>query len=57
MDLSAVVLDSPALKLTGNGTIGFDGGVHLDLSASVRGAATVPVLITGTLDRPQVRPR
>ncbi len=38
LDLSAIAFDSPVLKFTGNGTIGFDHSLHFDLSASVSGA-------------------
>lgn len=57
LELSAIAFDSPALKFTGNGTIGFDHSMHFDLSARVRGAATLAIVVAGTLDRPQVRRR
>jgi hypothetical protein len=72
LDLSGVVLDSPALKLTGGGAIGFDQSLNFDLQAQVTGApaqlvnrlarrepgeaAMVPVKVAGTVNSPQVRP-
>jgi len=72
LDLSGIVLDSPALGLTGKGTIGFDQTLGFDLEARVSGplAALVtrvarlspgtetklPVVLTGTVDAPKVRP-
>jgi hypothetical protein len=51
LDLSAIVFDSPELKFTGNGTIGFDRALHFDLSTGAEG----PIVLEGTLDRPQIR--
>jgi hypothetical protein len=53
LEVSGIALDSPALKVTGNGTIGFDHSIHFELSESGGGAMT----ITGTLDRPQIERR
>jgi hypothetical protein len=66
------VLDSPALGLTGKGSIGFDGTLGFDLEAAISGElgtmvtrvvrgspgseTKLPVLLTGTLDAPKVRP-
>ena len=52
LDLSAIAFDSTELQLTGSGTIGFDRSIHFDLSA---GAAEKPMVLDGTLDRPQIR--
>ena len=51
LDLSAIVFDSPGLKVAGNGTIGFDRTLHFDLSA----VAVGPIVLEGTLDHPQIR--
>ena len=56
LDLTALVFDSPALKCTGKGTIGFDRVMHFDLSATAGGDAERPIVLEGTLDRPQIRP-
>jgi hypothetical protein len=72
LDLSGIVLDSPALSLTGNGSIGFDGTLGFDLEAAVSGElgamvtrvvrsspgseSKLPLVLTGTLDSPKVRP-
>ena len=56
LDLTALVFDSPALKFTGKGTIGFDRVMHFDLSATAGGYAERPIVLEGTLDRPQIRP-
>jgi len=72
LDLSGIVLDSPALGLTGNGSIGFDGTLKFNLEAAVSGElgamvtrvvrgspgseTKLPVVLTGTLDSPKVRP-
>ncbi len=72
LDLSGVLLDSPALRLTGRGAIGFDQSLNFDLEARVTGAparlvnrlarrgeeeeANVPVKVAGTVNSPQVRP-
>ncbi len=37
LDLSTIVFDSPALKFTGNGAIGFDHSMNFDLNAQVTG--------------------
>lgn len=57
LDLTAIVFESPALKLTGRGTVGFDHSMHFDLSAAVKGKSPLPLVIAGTLDHPQVSPR
>ncbi len=72
LDLSGVLLDSPLLRLTGSGAIGFDQALNFDLQARVTGAparlvnrltrsgetdeALVPVKVAGTVNSPQVRP-
>lgn len=72
LDLSGVLLDSPVLRLTGSGAIGFDQALNFDLQARVTGAparlvnrltrsdqtdeAMVPVKVAGTVNSPQVRP-
>lgn len=72
LDLSGVLLDSPALRLAGRGAIGFDQSLDFDLEARVTGAtarlvnqvarraqadeAAVPVKVTGTVNSPRVRP-
>jgi uncharacterized protein involved in outer membrane biogenesis len=72
LDLSGVLLDSPVLRLTGSGAIGFDQALNFDLQARVTGAparlvnrltrsdqtdeALVPVKVAGTVNSPQVRP-
>jgi ATP-dependent Lhr-like helicase len=72
LDLSGVLLDSPVLRLTGSGAIGFDQALNFDLQALVTGAparlvnrltrseqtdeALVPVKVAGTVNSPQVRP-
>jgi uncharacterized protein involved in outer membrane biogenesis len=73
MDIANLVLDGPALKANGSGTIGFDQSLKFDLTAHVTGTlanlfntislnpgaseADVPVSITGTVDSPRVRPQ
>ena len=57
LNLSAIVFDSPALRFTGNGSIGFDRSLHFDLDARIAGSeAALPVVISGTVDRLVVRP-
>jgi hypothetical protein len=72
LDLSGIVLDSPALDLTGKGSIGFDETLGFDLEAAVSGElgamvtrvvrsspgseSKLPVVVTGTLGSPKVRP-
>jgi hypothetical protein len=56
LELSAIVFDSPALKFTGNGAIGFDRSMHFDLTARAGSMTALPIAIGGTLDRPQVHP-
>jgi uncharacterized protein involved in outer membrane biogenesis len=72
LDLSGIVLDGPALSLTGNGSIGFDGALGFNLEAPVSGElgamvtrlarvspgseAKLPVVVTGTVESPKVRP-
>ncbi|HOQ45007.1 MAG TPA: AsmA family protein [Bryobacteraceae bacterium] len=72
LDLSGVLLDSPALRLAGRGWIGFDQSLDFDLEARVTGAtarlvsqvtrrpqtdeAAIPVKVTGTVNSPHVRP-
>ncbi|HXN46569.1 MAG TPA: hypothetical protein VN893_08000 [Bryobacteraceae bacterium] len=51
LDLSAIAFDSPEFKFTGNGTIGFDRSIHLDLGTAAAGR----IVMEGTLDRPQIR--
>jgi uncharacterized protein involved in outer membrane biogenesis len=70
--LSNIVFDGPGLQFTGSGTIGFDHAMHFDLDTRVTGGlasavnrltrqpnasqAALPVVIAGTVDKPQVRP-
>jgi uncharacterized protein involved in outer membrane biogenesis len=70
--LSNIVFDGPGLQFTGSGTIGFDHAMKFDLDTRVTGGlastlnrltrqpnasqAALPVVIAGTLDKPQVRP-
>ncbi len=55
LDLGAIVFDSPTLKFTGNGTIGFDRAMRFDLNETLGGGGGSPVVLEGTLDRPQIR--
>lgn len=72
LGLSQIVLDSPALRVTGAGAIGFDHTLNFNLDARVTGGlaqvvnrlarrdqageASVPLVVGGTIDSPQVRP-
>lgn len=71
LNLEAIQLDSPVLRVTGQGVIGFDqtlnfqltghlgsGGQVLNAVSSLgqRGGGGIPVTITGTVESPQVRP-
>jgi len=72
LDLSGIALDSPALGLTGQGSVGFDGALSFNLETPVSGQlaalvtrvvpvspgaeAKLPVVVSGTLDSPKVRP-
>jgi hypothetical protein len=72
LDLSGIVLDSPALGLTGQGSVGFDGSLNFNLETPVSGQLAslvtrvvparpgsetkLPVVVTGTVDSPRVRP-
>jgi hypothetical protein len=72
LDLSGIAFDGPGLKFTGSGAIGFDHSMHFDLDTQFTGGianlvnrltrqgdtgqAALPVVIAGTVDRPQVRP-
>ena len=72
LELSGIVLDGPVLSLTGDGTVGFDGSLDFRLETPVAGTigtlvgrltrlspgsrAKLPVLFTGTLNSPRVRP-
>ncbi len=71
IDFSSIVLDSPALRCSGKGTIGADQSLNFALETKVSGGvgrmvnqlvrrggedATLPVTVTGTVDNPRVRP-
>ena len=72
LNLDGIVLDGPALRATGKGVIDFDQNIRFDLDARVTGGvarlfnqvarrsqqeeATVPLVVTGTVDAPRVRP-
>lgn len=72
LELTGLTLESPVLNLTGQGTVGFDGSLALNLEVPVSGelsaliarlarlspgsAVRLPVLVTGTLESPRVRP-
>ena len=70
--VDALQLDSPALRVTGKGAINFDQAINFELIAHVTGSlaqlltrvgaspsaggADLPLVVTGTLESPQVRP-
>ena len=72
LDFPTIVLESPGLRCSGNGTIGFDHSMRFDLETRLTGGpartvnaltrrpdlgeATLPVTIAGTVGAPQVRP-
>jgi len=71
LNLEAIQLDSPVLRVTGQGVIGFDQTLNFQLTAHLgsggqvlnavsslgqRGGGGIPVTITGTVESPQVRP-
>jgi len=70
LNLDGIALDSPALRLTGQGYIGFDQALNLALAAHLSGGAStlvtrtgaggqgggIPLTVTGTVESPQVRP-
>jgi len=72
LDVPSIKLDSPALRFTGKGAIGFDQNMHFDLDTVVTGnvarmvnrlgrqsdgaEAVLPVTVAGAVSSPQVRP-
>ena len=70
LNLSGIALDSPALRVTGQGFIGFDQAINFVLAAHLGGGAStlvsragvggqgggIPLTVTGTVESPQVRP-
>jgi uncharacterized protein involved in outer membrane biogenesis len=70
LNLDGILLDSPALKVTGKGVIGFDQALNFELAAHLLGSAAglsqiatgdsggggIPVSVTGTVESPQVHP-
>jgi uncharacterized protein involved in outer membrane biogenesis len=71
LNLDGIQLESPALRVTGKGFIGFDQAVTFDLAAHLLGGGApavnqiaaggsagggIPVSVTGTVESPQVRP-
>lgn len=72
MEVGNLLLDGPALRAEGNGVIGFDQNLNFNLNTHVSGGvarlvntatfqppsndADLPIVITGTVESPQVRP-
>jgi uncharacterized protein involved in outer membrane biogenesis len=70
MNLDGIALDSPVLRVTGQGYIGFDQAINFALAAHVSGGVStmvsrtgvggqtggIPLTVTGTVESPQVRP-
>ncbi|PYT27323.1 MAG: hypothetical protein DMG58_20560 [Acidobacteria bacterium] len=73
LNFDGIQLDSPALRVTGNGFIGFDQAINFELTAhtaggigqlatrvgmgSQAGGGGIPLTVTGTVESPRVRPR
>ena len=71
LNLDGIALDSPALRVTGKGFIGFDQAINFEMAAHLLGGGTsavsqvatggssgggIPVSVTGTVEAPQVHP-
>ncbi len=72
MQVNDLVIEGPTLAASGQGVIGFDHALNVDLTAKVTGnvaslvnrvalssqsnEASVPLSVTGTLESPRVRP-
>ena len=70
LSFDGIELDSPALRVTGKGFIGFDQSINFDLGAHTAGsvgqlatlvgmgsqAGGIPLTVTGTVESPRVRP-
>jgi len=57
LDLTSIAFDSPELKFTGNGTVGFDRTMHFNLNETQADTAAKPIVLEGTLDHPQITAR
>src|SRR5439155_6482706 len=73
LSFDGIQLDSPALRVTGKGFIGFDQAINFELTAhtaggigqlatrvgmgSQAGGGGIPLTVTGTVESPRVRPR
>jgi len=70
LSFDGIELDSPALRVTGKGFIGFDQAINFELGAHTAGsvgqlatqvgmgsqAGGIPLTVTGTVESPRVRP-
>jgi uncharacterized protein involved in outer membrane biogenesis len=70
LNLDGIQLDSPALRVNGQGSVGFDQAVNFELAAHLLGPGSplsqiatggsggggIPVSVTGTVESPQVHP-
>ncbi|HVP47433.1 MAG TPA: AsmA family protein [Bryobacteraceae bacterium] len=70
LNLNGIQLDGPALRVNGQGSIGFDQAVNFELAAHLVGGGSpinqiatggsggggIPVSVTGTVESPQVHP-
>ena len=70
LNLDGILLDGPALRVNGQGFIGFDQAINFELAAHLLGGGTpvsqiatggsggggIPVSVTGTVESPQVHP-
>ncbi len=72
LGFDGIALDSPALRVTGKGFIGFDQAINFELSAQTAGGVGqlasrvgmgspganggIPLVVTGTVESPRVRP-
>lgn len=72
LSFDGIQLDSPALRVTGKGFIGFDQDINFELAAytsggigqlasrvgmgSQAGGGGIPLMVTGTVESPRVRP-
>ena len=72
LSFDGIQLDSPALRVTGKGFIGFDQAINFELTAhtaggigqlatrvgmgSQAGGGGIPLTVTGTVESPRVRP-
>jgi hypothetical protein len=71
LNFDGIQLDSPALRVTGRGSIDFDHSLNFELAVHTEGAGTsqildvatgagsggIPVSVSGTLEAPKVRPQ